>query len=319
MAKSSERKKGQLLTCKICDYSTFRMSQYERHVSTAKHIDSVRRKQLETTGNEKVPLYTCSQCNKTYRDRSGLWKHSKKCPKPSHTRPENAAPNIVQLLLQDNSDLKQIILEQQSMLKQIIETNNQTQPTQTYVTNNITTNTNSTNKFNLNFFLHETCKNAMNITQFVNSIQVHLTDVIEMGTTGYAEGLSRIIVRNLNALDECERPLHCTDKKREILYIKNHNEWEREDEQRTRLRQAIDQIANKNISFLPRLRETYISNNSSGEIDEGYDKMVIELMGGKDDYKDKKIIKNITNAVIIKHKDCCHNDSKQLHLHNHPT
>jgi len=170
------------------------------------------------------------------------------------------------------------------------------------VTNNNTiTQTNSHNKaFNLNFFLNETCKNAMNITDFVDSIKLQLSDLVDVGELGYVEGISKIIVKNLNNLNETERPIHCTDKKRETMYIKDEGEWNKEDEKKSKLKKAIIKIADKNIKLLPAFREKYPEyRNSSSKVSDRYDKMVIEVMT-TDDGKNEKIIKNISKATTIK-------------------
>jgi hypothetical protein len=172
---------------------------------------------------------------------------------------------------------------------------------------NTTTHTNSHNKaFNLNFFLNETCKNAMNITDFVDSIKLQLSDLMEVGEIGYVEGISKIIVNNLNNLDETIRPIHCTDKKRETFYIKDENHWEKEDDEKKKIKKVIKNIANKNIRLLPQFREKYPEyNNSSSKISDKHDKMVIEAMGGtgNDDIeKEEKIIKNISKATTISNK-----------------
>ena len=166
---------------------------------------------------------------------------------------------------------------------------------------NINTNTNSNNKaFNLNFFLNETCKNAMNITDFVDSIKLELTDLEKFGEIGYVEGISNIILKNLNKLDENVRPVHCTDKKRETMYVKDQGEWNKEDDKKTRLRKAINKIADKNIRLLSQFREKYPDySNSSSKMSDKYDKMVIEVM--ETDYnKDEKIINNISKVTTIK-------------------
>jgi hypothetical protein len=172
----------------------------------------------------------------------------------------------------------------------------------TYNTNNTnnTTHTNSHNKaFNLNFFLNETCKNAMNITDFVDSIKLQLSDLIDVGELGYVEGISKIIVKNLNSLDETERPVHCTDKKRETMYVKDQGQWEKDDN-KGKLTRAVKRIANKNIDLLPRFREKYPEySNSSSKLSDKYDKMVIEVME-TDPEKHEKIIRNISKATIIK-------------------
>ena len=162
------------------------------------------------------------------------------------------------------------------------------------------TNTNSHNKaFNLNFFLNETCKNAMNITDFVDSIKLQLSDLMEVGELGYVEGISKIIVKNLNNLDETIRPVHCTDKKRETMYVKDEGEWNKEDEKKTKLTKAVKKIADKNIRLLPQFREKYPEyKNSSSKTSDKYDKIVIEAMTTDED-KNEKIIKNISKVTTI--------------------
>ena len=168
---------------------------------------------------------------------------------------------------------------------------------------NTTNHTNSHNKaFNLNFFLNETCKNAMNITDFVDSIKLQLSDLIDVGELGYVEGISKIIVKNLNNLDETERPIHCTDKKRETMYIKDEGQWEKEDDNKTKLTKVVKKIADKNIRLLPTFREKYPEyKNSSSKVSDKYDKMVIEVMTCDDD-KNEKIIKNISKVTTIQDK-----------------
>ena len=169
--------------------------------------------------------------------------------------------------------------------------------------NSNNTHTNSHNKaFNLNFFLNETCKNAMNITDFVDSIKLQLNDLMEVGELGYVEGISKIIVKNLNNLDETERPIHCTDKKRETMYVKDQGEWNKEDDNKTKLKKAITKVADKNIRLLPQFREKYPEyNNSSSKTSDKYDKIVVEAMTSDED-KNEKIIKQISKVTTIQEK-----------------
>jgi hypothetical protein len=166
-----------------------------------------------------------------------------------------------------------------------------------------TTHTNSHNKaFNLNFFLNETCKNAMNITDFVDSIKLQLNDLIDVGELGYVEGISKIIMKNLNNLDESVRPIHCTDRKRETMYVKDEGQWNKEDEKKTKLKKAITKVADKNIRLLPQFREKYPEyRNSSSKVSDKYDKMVIEVMTC-DDNKNEKIVHNISKVTTISEK-----------------
>jgi hypothetical protein len=260
--------------------------------------------------------FECVFCNKSYNDRTCLWKHnsknncSKKCipitdidndndsDSDSDTIVETAATTtkkdeLINYLMKENQEFKNLILE-------IVKKDTYNQST----TNNTTNNTNSHNKaFNLNFFLNETCKDAMNITDFVDSIKLQLTDLIKVGEIGYVEGISNIITKNLNALDVTQRPVHCTDKKREVLYVKDENKWEKEDEDKNKIRKVIKKVMIKNQRLLPEYKEKYPDyNKASSKISDQYNTIIVESMGGRGDNdleKEDKIIKNITKVTTI--------------------
>ena len=204
---------------------------------------------------------------------------------------------LVMELIKDNKEMKQIILEQNntisSLVKNGISNNNNT--------NSLNNNNNKT--FNLQFFLNETCKDAMNIMEFVDSIKLQLSDLEKMGEVGYTQGISNIITTNLKALDVTQRPVHCTDKKRETMYIKDEDKWEKEDDNKTKLRKVIKKVANKNIRLLPQFREKHPDyDDADSSISDKYSKMVIEAMGGagnNDLDKEDKIIQNISKNVCI--------------------
>ena len=170
--------------------------------------------------------------------------------------------------------------------------------------NNTINNTNSHNKsFNLNFFLNETCKDAMNIMDFVDSIKIQLTDIESIGELGYVNGISKLIIRNLKALDEHMRPVHCSDMKRESLYVKDANVWEKEDSDNKKIKKAIKYIAHKNICALPIWKAKYPDyNNSESKRSDQYSNITMEAMGGQgdnDEEKANKIIKKIAKEVLI--------------------
>jgi hypothetical protein len=172
------------------------------------------------------------------------------------------------------------------------------------ITHNTTNNNNSHNKsFNLHFFLNETCKNAMNITDFVNSIQLQLSDLENVGEVGYIEGISNIIIKNLNALDVTLRPVHCTDKKRETMYIKDENKWEKEDDNKSKLHKMIRKVSNKNIDLISEFKELYPDwKKSTSKVSDKFNKIIIESMGGAGDNdfeKEEKIIKKVSKAVFL--------------------
>jgi hypothetical protein len=251
---------------------------------------------LETAGNENKPKtssHECEKCKKEFKNRSGLWKHSKICKTIETHLPETKKDDLINYLIKENQEFKNLILE-------IVKKD-------TYTTHN-TTHTNSHNKaFNLNLFLNETCKDAMNISDFVESIQYQLSDLEKMGEIGYVEGLSNIIVKNLNALDVTQRPVHCTDKKRETIYIKDEDKWEK-DEEHTKIRKAIKKVADKNARLLPKFTEKYPDyKNYHSKTSDIYSKIIIEAMGGSgdNDYeKEEKIIKNITKNIVVDKYSC---------------
>jgi hypothetical protein len=292
-------KNRNIYRCENCYYSTCNLFDFNKHTQTKKHTQSGQSMAIddfsmvcEQKSHKKE--YICVKCNKVYKDNSGLWKHKKTCCKesiiPTTQLNELNKDELIISLLKQNAEL---IKGQQDMFVKLTENgiNNHS--------NNTTTNCNN-KAFNLQFFLNETCKNAMNITDFIDSIKLQLNDLMEVGEIGYVDGISKIIVNNLNNLDETERPIHCTDKKRETMYIKDDDKWEKEDDNKTKLKKAINRIADKNIKLLPQFREKYPNyNNSSSKMSDKYDKLVIEVME-TDDYKKEKIIKNISNATTIK-------------------
>ena len=281
--------------CKLCHFKCFQKCDWERHIIRPKHLAWSQGNYLEIKKLEKN--FFCD-CGKIFKTKSGLWKHQYKC---LYCKEEDNSKKLTEIdkdvliitLLKQNAEL---IKGQQDMIIKLTENG---------IGNNShnTTNTNSHNKaFNLNFFLNETCKNAMNITDFVDSIKLQLPDLIDIGERGYVEGISKIIVNNLNSLDETERPIHCTDKKRETMYIKDEDTWQKEDEKKSKLKKVVNTIANKNIRLLSQFREKYPDyENSSSKTSDTYDKIVIEAMT-RDDMKNEKIIKNISNVTVIKEK-----------------
>ena len=284
--------------CVYCDYTCCKKTNYDRHVLTLKHIKATQSNILATKNeqneqNEQLPTYCCDNCGKYYNNRTGLWRHKKTCFCETIIKNEKLSElnkdDLIIALLKQNAEL---IKGQQDMFVKLTENG---------INNHSNNTTNSHNKaFNLQFFLNETCKNAMNITDFVDSIKLQLNDLMEVGEIGYVDGISKIIVKNLNNLDESERPIHCTDKKRETMYIKDDDKWEKEDDNKTKLKKAINRIADKNIRLLPQFREKYPNyNNSSSKVSDKYDKLVIEVMETDEDKKDK-IIKNISVATTIK-------------------
>jgi len=283
--------------CKKCDYNTFNKYDYEKHINTLKHNSStLAMESMEISQKSQENKFICNQCNKEYKDNSGLWRHKKKvCNEKNSINEITDNKDLILLLINDNKELRSILLEQckekdeyKNMVIKVLENG----------THN-TTHTNSHNKaFNLNFFLNETCKDAMNIMDFVDSIKLQLNDLEKVGELGFVDGISNIIVKNLKELDITERPIHCTDKKREVLYVKDKNKWEK-DEEKNKIKKAIKRVANKNIRLLPSFKEKYPDcNKSTSTHSDKYNKIIVESMD-TDLNSENKIITKISKEVII--------------------
>ena len=299
MATEKTQKNSSQYLCEFCDFNTCNKNDYNRHLSTVKHT---RNKTATSSNNEilkKQDIYLCKNCNKQYGNRSGLWRHKLKCNLyvTSENVENNNKDDIIQLLLKQNNDL----IKEQADIKQII-----LEIVKTGTSNNVvnSNNVNSHNKtFNLQVFLNETCKDAMNISDFVESVKLQVSDLENVGKVGYIEGISNIIIKNLNALEVEKRPVHCTDQKREVMYVKEDNVWEKEDEANKKLRKAIRKIAHKNICMFKEFKEKYPDyDDYDSKRNSQYNTIVYEAMGGKgdNDYeKDTKIIKKIAKVVGI--------------------
>jgi hypothetical protein len=282
--------------CIYCNYTTIRKYNFNIHLQSIRHQNN----KNNAFSAKLSKHYTCQNCGKEYKDRAGLWRHNNKgncIITPNNTeqikteqiKTEQIKTEQIKTDISFDKEFMLMIINQNKELLEIVK--------------NGTHNTNSHNKaFNLNFFLNETCKNAMNITDFVDSIKLQLNDLMDVGELGFVEGISKIIVKNLNNLDEDIRPVHCTDKKRETFYVKDKDTWTKEDDNKTKLRKVVKTIANKNIRMLSQFREKYPEyNNSSSKISDTHDKLVIEAMTS-DDVEDEKIIKNISKVTTIREK-----------------
>ena len=316
--------------CDLCHFITCRKIDFSRHLSTDKHKkkgydsvfqqndsvfqqnDSVFISESANFAPSSAKIYQCD-CGKTYRYDSGYYRHKKVCQestKESSKEPAASAvvsntvvdKDLVIMLINDNKELRNMLLEQakekeelKTMMLEMMKNGG----------NNMNSNnTNCNNKaFNLNFFLNETCKNAMNMTEFLDSIKVQLSDLERFGEVGYVEGISDIITNNLKQMDITERPVHCTDRKRETIYIKDDNKWEKEDDNKSKLKRLIKRVEIKNHKLLPAYREKYLGcQYSDSKFSDRYNKMMVEVMGGSgndDAEKQEKIIHNISKNVIV--------------------
>jgi hypothetical protein len=254
---------------------------------------------METFGNQKsekvVTFFECL-CGKRYKDRSGLWKHKQKCFQTlQHKIMSNDNVDVVCELVKQNKELKDLLVEQNNKILDIMKEGK-------VVTNNTMNNT-MNNNFNINFFLNEKCKDAVNIQDFVNSLELQLKDLEETGRIGYINGITKIFVKGLQEIDVCKRPIHCSDLKREVLYVKDKDKWEK-DNGNEKLKNAIRIVSNKNAQQVYKwgMNNPDYKDSESKKNDE-YLKLVNITMGGSTREEENrnldKIAKNVVKEVFI--------------------
>ena len=317
--------------CEICNYNCSKKSDYDKHLLTRKHKNRTKLNNLEQNLEQKIAddilqEFKCPNCSKSYKARNSLWYHQQKCNIqdqlnqliPNHlegktiTNFNDLIPDKVELfglikyLIKENSDIKTMLIDHQSQMLNsqqniVMEMAKNSSGNVMSNSNNINNSHNKT--FNLQFFLNETCKDAMNISEFIENIKIDVSDLENMGRVGYVEGMSSILIKNLNTLDVTRRPIHCTDKKREIVYIKDNNVWEKDDEQRNKLHRTIKRVSHKSIKTLPAYREKYPGCEFAvSKFSDRYNKMIIEVMGGpgdNDTEKEDRIIQKIAKYITI--------------------
>ena len=297
-------KNAEKYECKNCGFICSKQSNYSMHIRTRKH-------QIRTNSNEKMPknaeIFCCDTCSREFKSRSSLWYHGRRCqPCPTATDANHDAKptdmqHITQLFhaqLQENKELKQLMIEQ---TKQMMEMSKQSHNTITH--HNTTTNHHHNQKFNLNFFLNTTCKDAINMSDFIQTIEVQMNELENIGHNGYVAGMTDIILSRIKDLDICKRPVHCTDLKRETMYIKDQDEWNKDTSEKSYLRKAIAMVAKKNYGKTIEWREC---NPECLEVGSPkYDfcfKMMRNVLGDFEDVQvklDNKIIKSLAKEVVV--------------------
>jgi len=287
--------------CILCDYITSNRTDFSKHLTTRKH----KMKQNETDFSEKsqkvAKKIICDDCSSIFNSRTTLWRHKQKCSirNPIFTNEDEDKNNELGLT---DKEIISALLQQNEKLFKIIENGSQNNMPCNIVNNNLNNVGNKT--FNLNVYLNETCKDAFNITDFVSSIKVNLEDLEHTGRQGYIQGITNIFLKNLNNLEQHMRPLHCSDLKREILYIKNNNKWTKESETKPILTRAIKTIANENIKQIRNWREKHPDCiDADSNKNNLWLKIVSNSMNGlteEDGTKNiNKIISNVAKEVTI--------------------
>lgn len=296
------QKSTEKFVCESCDYSTSRKSHYMRHLSTDKHKNTENDSKMvvfDSDSDIEVPKkkYSCA-CGRSYSYDSGYYRHKKTCTyvPPSNTSMSEKHLDLIIELVKDNKEIKDFLLEQN---KQIIELAK-------LAGHNTTTNSHNKvkNKFNINVFLNEKCKDALNISDFVEQLEISIKDLEETGRLGFAEGISKIFINGLNQLEIYDRPIHCNDYKREVMYIKESDKWTKENDFKPILTKAIKDVAHKNMKQITEWQKLHVDyNNPKSKQNDKYLKIVMEAMSGstKEESENNynKIIKNIAKKTII--------------------
>jgi len=302
--------------CSICDYRCIKKYNWERHISTSKHIKEKKEieMKLKTSKNEQTDI-TC-ECGKNYKNKSGLWKHQKKC-KISEEKSKVTEENITLVTEEKEASYEEKqqkpeeeLRELKTMFMKMIEINQDLQKqivelakeSKSVINSNNTTNT-TNNKFNLNIFLNEKCKDAFNITDFINGIDVGFKDFENFGRLGYVGSINNILIRELKGLDVYKRPIHCSDLKREVIHVKDNDTWVKDDDKK-HMKRAIKLIEHKNIKLVPEwLKANPKADDISTKKHEEYMKILDNSMGEmKDEDNERnydKIIRNVAKEILI--------------------
>ncbi len=294
--------------CEKCDYTTCKFFNWNKHLKTSKHINGEKY-------NEKKII--CKNCNKTYASYNGLWVHKKKCIKIDTDEESNkyiekeenkeddeenkknnnellSMENFMEVMKQ-NSEFKDLILEQNKIIMELAKNSG----------NNNNNTINSHNKtFNLQVFLNEKCKDAMNIDEFVDSLKLTFTDLERVGELGFVKGISRIFINGLKELDVYKRPIHCSDLKREVIHLKEDGVWCKDNENKDSMKKLVKMIANKNISKIYEWKAAYPSHRYSDDPkNDIYLKFLCQSMGAKTREEDivyyEKVISNVAKEITI--------------------
>ena len=315
--------------CSNCDYTTCRESQYNRHLMTAKH-KNVTIGDLDSSKGSNI--YSCTICNKEFKSRNGLWCHSKKCsPEENKISPEENKissienppidASLIIKLIQQNENLQNLLVQQARDYQE--ETKKHQEETKNILTtysnekselinklaerepgnNNINTIngnvTNNNQKFNLNFFLNETCKDAMSIQEFLENLVITFDDLLKIGNDGFVTGVSDIFIKQLRDMEVNKRPIHCTDSKRDTIYLKENAAWNKDDKDKTKLKNIIEKIEYRNVAAL----RDWCTDNPDARVNNTpnnilKDKIYLQTLQGDERTRDK-IIKNISKEVIV--------------------
>ena len=318
-------KVAQHFECKNCDYITSKKSSYDKHILTVKHKNVTK---CNKNVSEVAVQLCCEKCDKIYKSRVGLWRHLKVCVKSYEdiiVTVENPVKevnnnildtNVVLELIKQNKELQNLLVQQsnehKTMLVQQSKENSllvnkliEREPGGNTINSNNTINNNQ--RFNLNLFLNETCKDAMSIQEFLANIRITFDDLLTIGNTGFVNGVSDIFIKQLRDLEVNKRPIHCTDSKRETIYFKEEDVWNKDDKDKTRLKQMIERVEYRNVAAL----RDWCNENPDAKVNNTpnnllKDKIYFQTLQGDERTRDK-IIKNISKEITVDKENIANN------------
>lgn len=285
--------------CEICDFQCSRKNDWNRHLMTAKHKKNV--VICHTTDTTKIqPLVFRCECGKEYNHRASLHNHKKKCQKVAKSvkvaeeENEESKEEENQSISDIRHEYEVKLLKQENRhLKEMLEVKGNNM-----INSNNTTNNNTMN-FNIQYFLNEQCKDALNLTDFINSLQVQLEDLEYTTDNGHVKGITNIFQNALNKLSVEQRPMHCTDLKRDVLYIKDNDEWKK-DEDKGMMKSAVNKVVDKNLSNSEKWLDKHPDVFTPGSRDSNrYIKMTENSLGTGEEKETNKVMKNIMKEVLV--------------------
>ena len=300
MLPKSSKKVAKKFYCEKCDYVTSRKSNYDKHVLTRKH-------NMLPNAAEKVATFFDCDCGKSFSHRQSFFRHSKSCDMWIENEDIYVQKSVPKSSGVKDVDYKHLMHELVNQNKQIIKQGEQIaslMPSISSTTNKTVNNINITNNVNMNVFLNDQCKDAYNLIDFINSLQLHMTDLVNTGKLGFVESMTGILVNALNDIEVTKRPIHCSDIEREVLYVKDNNAWERDAQTKNHMMRAIEHLKHNNLKQLGEWTENnpeFVIQNH--EKNSEYMEIVGNCIGGEDERKQKqnmnKIIKNVAKEVYI--------------------
>jgi hypothetical protein len=306
----SEQEFTPKFVCNICDFKSSNKKDYNKHILTKKHSKLINNIDDKTIISKP---FCCNICNKLYNSRTGLWKHKKICKEQQiilNTQEEETDitatdAKLVFELLKQNNEFKELIMNQTNqMMTQIMELAKNNSTTNNIVNGNVNNNTQNT-QFNIQMYLNETCKNAMTIDEFLDYLQPTLEELEDTARLGYVEGITRIIMRGLKDLEEELRPFHCSDLKRESLFVKNPDgEWEKETDEKPLMLKFVKAVARKNFNNVNEWRKLHPNcRYHDSKSNDMFNQIMLNSTSGRTEEEQmasyKKIIKNIVKESVI--------------------